>query len=140
MLKDAPASELAVAIRRTVAGEPQSADRPPAQALAEGDSPLTIREAEVLAALNVVDLLGHALRRRGTQPTGQLGLQHDDGQAVAQQIVQVSREAQALFRDSQSRHLRAGLTQCRHRCRRLALAAYPCDEPRHPHMTDVIRK
>jgi two-component system response regulator DesR len=50
LLKDAPAAELAVAIRRTVGGEwvvdPQLA----AQALAEGDSPLTDREATVLAA------------------------------------------------------------------------------------------
>jgi two-component system response regulator DesR len=50
LLKDAPAAELAVAIRRTVAGEwvvdPQLA----VQALAEGDSPLTDREATTLAA------------------------------------------------------------------------------------------
>jgi two-component system, NarL family, response regulator DesR len=50
MLKDAPAADLAVAIRRTMAGgrvvDPQLA----AQALTEGDTPLSSRETEVLAA------------------------------------------------------------------------------------------
>ncbi|HXM58795.1 MAG TPA: response regulator transcription factor [Candidatus Dormibacteraeota bacterium] len=50
MLKDAPASELAVAIRRTMAGERVVDPQLAAQALAEGDSPLSGRETEVLAA------------------------------------------------------------------------------------------
>jgi two-component system, NarL family, response regulator DesR len=50
LLKDAPAAELAVAIRRTVAGERVVDPQLAAHALAEGDSPLSAREAEVLAA------------------------------------------------------------------------------------------
>ncbi|MBO0687031.1 MAG: response regulator transcription factor [Candidatus Dormibacteraeota bacterium] len=48
MLKDAPATELAVAIRRTAAGERVLDPQLAAQALSEGDSPLSTREAEVL--------------------------------------------------------------------------------------------
>lgn len=50
MLKDAPASELAVAVRRTAAGERVVDAQLAAQALSEGDSPLSVREAEVLRA------------------------------------------------------------------------------------------
>jgi len=50
MLKDAPASDLAVAIRRTMAGERVVDPQLAAQALTEGDTPLSSRETEVLAA------------------------------------------------------------------------------------------
>jgi two-component system response regulator DesR len=50
MLKDAPAAELAVAIRRTVRGERVLDPQLAALALSEGDSPLSARETEVLAA------------------------------------------------------------------------------------------
>jgi two-component system, NarL family, response regulator DesR len=50
MLKDAPAADLAVAIRRTVAGERVVDPQLAAQALTEGDTPLSSRETEVLAA------------------------------------------------------------------------------------------
>jgi two-component system response regulator DesR len=50
MLKDAPAAELAVAIRRTMGGERVVDPQLAAQALTEGDSPLSGRETEVLAA------------------------------------------------------------------------------------------
>jgi two-component system response regulator DesR len=50
LLKDAPAADLAVAIRRTVNGERVVDPQLAAQALSEGDSPLSSREAEVLAA------------------------------------------------------------------------------------------
>jgi len=50
MLKDAPAAELAVAIRRTMSGERVVDPQLAAQALTEGDSPLSGRETEVLAA------------------------------------------------------------------------------------------
>ncbi len=50
MLKDAPASELAVAIRRTAAGERVVDPQLAVQALSDGDSPLSAREAEVLLA------------------------------------------------------------------------------------------
>jgi len=50
MLKDARADELAVAIRRTAAGERVVDPQLAAQALSEGESPLSFREAEVLAA------------------------------------------------------------------------------------------
>jgi two-component system response regulator DesR len=50
LLKDAPAGELAVAIRRTMAGERVVDSQLAAQALSEGESPLSVREAEVLVA------------------------------------------------------------------------------------------
>jgi two-component system response regulator DesR len=50
MLKDAPARELAVAIRRTAAGERVVDPQLAVQALSEGDSPLSAREADVLSA------------------------------------------------------------------------------------------
>ena len=50
MLKDARAEDLAVAIRRTAAGERIVDPHLAAQALSEGESPLSSREAEVLAA------------------------------------------------------------------------------------------
>jgi two-component system response regulator DesR len=50
MLKDAPAADLAVAIRRTIAGERVVDPQLAAQALTEGDTPLSSRETEVLAA------------------------------------------------------------------------------------------
>jgi two-component system, NarL family, response regulator DesR len=50
LLKDAPASELAEAIRRAVKGERVVDPALAAAALSEGDNPLTEREREVLAA------------------------------------------------------------------------------------------
>ena len=50
LLKDAPASELASAIRRAVAGERVVDPGLAAAALSQGESPLTEREHEVLAA------------------------------------------------------------------------------------------
>jgi len=50
LLKDAPASELAKAIHRTMAGERVVDPGLAAAALSEGESPLTEREREVLAA------------------------------------------------------------------------------------------
>src|SRR5579859_836500 len=53
MLKDAPASELAGAIRRAAAGERVVDPGLAAAALSEGESPLTAREHEVLLAARV---------------------------------------------------------------------------------------
>jgi two-component system, NarL family, response regulator DesR len=50
LLKDAPASELAAAIRRAVGGERVVDPGLAAAALSQGESPLTPREREVLAA------------------------------------------------------------------------------------------
>ena len=50
LLKDAPAAELAAAIRRVAAGERVVDPALAADALAQGDSPLTERESEVLRA------------------------------------------------------------------------------------------
>jgi two-component system response regulator DesR len=50
LLKDAPAHELAAAIRRAVAGERVVDPGLAAAALSQGESPLTPREHEVLAA------------------------------------------------------------------------------------------
>jgi two-component system response regulator DesR len=70
MLKDAPASELAVAIRRTVAGDRVVDPQLAAQALTEGDSPLSHRESEVLAASadgsSVAQMAGRLFLSEGT--------------------------------------------------------------------------
>jgi two-component system response regulator DesR len=50
LLKDAPASELAAAIRRVIAGERVVDPELALAALSEGDNPLTSREREALAA------------------------------------------------------------------------------------------
>ena len=50
LLKDSPAAELAAAIRRVAKGERVGDPALAAAALAEGDSPLTSRETDVLAA------------------------------------------------------------------------------------------
>jgi two-component system response regulator DesR len=50
LLKDSPAAELAAAIRRVAVGERVVDSALAAAALAEGESPLTQRETEVLAA------------------------------------------------------------------------------------------
>jgi len=63
MLKDAPAAELAVAIRRTVGGERVVDPQLAAQALSEGDSPLSGRETEVLAASSDGSSVAHVARR-----------------------------------------------------------------------------
>ena len=50
LLKDAPAADLAAAIRKVAAGQRVVDQSLAAAALAQGDSPLTDREREVLAA------------------------------------------------------------------------------------------
>jgi two-component system, NarL family, response regulator DesR len=50
LLKDAPASELAVALRRVMAGERVVDPELALSALSEGNNPLTTREREVLSA------------------------------------------------------------------------------------------
>ena len=70
LLKDAPASELASAIRRAAAGERVVDPALAVAALSEGDSPLTPREHEVLAAARdggtVADLAGRLYLSPGT--------------------------------------------------------------------------
>ena len=70
VLKDAPASELATAIRRVMAGERVLDPALAAAALAEGESPLTPRETEVLGAARggepVADLAGRLHLSSGT--------------------------------------------------------------------------
>jgi two-component system response regulator DesR len=70
LLKDAPASELATAIRRAVAGERVVDPGLAAAALSQGDSPLTVREHEVLLAsrehATVAELAGALYLSPGT--------------------------------------------------------------------------
>jgi two-component system response regulator DesR len=70
MLKDARAEELAVAIRRTAGGERVVDPQLAAQALIEGDSPLSPRETAVLAASSdgssVVELASRLHLSEGT--------------------------------------------------------------------------
>jgi two-component system response regulator DesR len=70
LLKDAPASELARAIRRAVAGERVVDPGLAATALSEGESPLTEREHEVLAVsreyATVADIAGALYLSPGT--------------------------------------------------------------------------
>ena len=70
LLKDARAEELAVAIRKTAAGERVVDHQLAAEALSEGDSPLSSRESEVLAASSdgssVIELAGRLHLSEGT--------------------------------------------------------------------------
>jgi len=62
LLKDAPASELATAIRRAMNGERVVAPGLAVAALSEGESPLTEREREVLAASTSGTTIGDLAR------------------------------------------------------------------------------
>jgi two-component system response regulator DesR len=70
VLKDAPASELASAVRRVMAGERVLDPALAAAALADGESPLTPRETEVLGAARggepVAELAGRLELSAGT--------------------------------------------------------------------------
>jgi two-component system response regulator DesR len=72
LLKDAPASELAGAIRRAMAGERIVDPGLAADALSQGQSPLTPREHEVLAAsrehVTVADLAAALFLSPGNRP------------------------------------------------------------------------
>ena len=63
LLKDAPAAQLGAAIRRVAAGERVVDPALAATALAEGDSPLTARETEVLAAAAGYDAISQIAGR-----------------------------------------------------------------------------
>jgi two-component system response regulator DesR len=70
LLKDAPAAELAVAIRRAMAGERVVDPDLALAALSEGDNPLTNREREVLRAslggASIADIAGSFYLSEGT--------------------------------------------------------------------------
>jgi two-component system, NarL family, response regulator DesR len=70
MLKDAPAAQLAVAIRRVMAGERVVDPELALTALSEGNNPLTHREREVLAAslhgASVADIAATLVVSEGT--------------------------------------------------------------------------
>jgi two-component system, NarL family, response regulator DesR len=68
LLKDAPAADLAAAIRRVAAGERVVDPTLAAAALAQGDSPLTEREAEVLAAAASHDAVADVAARLHLSP------------------------------------------------------------------------
>ena len=68
LLKDAPASELAAAIRRAVAGERVVDPGLAAAALSQGESPLTPREHEVLVASREHATVADLARRSTSRP------------------------------------------------------------------------
>jgi two-component system response regulator DesR len=68
LLKDAPAAELAEAIRRVATGERVVDPALAAAALAEGDSPLTGRETDVLAAAAGHDAISEIAGRLHLSP------------------------------------------------------------------------
>jgi two-component system response regulator DesR len=68
LLKDAPAVQLAQAIRRVAAGERVVDPALAAAALAEGESPLTVRETDVLAAAANHDAISEIAGRLHLSP------------------------------------------------------------------------
>ena len=70
LLKDAPASELAVALRRVIAGERVVDPELALAALSEGSNPLTPRERDVLAAslfgASLAEIAAHLVLSEGT--------------------------------------------------------------------------
>jgi two-component system, NarL family, response regulator DesR len=68
LLKDAPAVQLAEAIRRVAAGERVVDPALAAAALAEGESPLTARETDVLAAAASHDAISEIASRLHLSP------------------------------------------------------------------------
>ena len=94
MLKDAPASDLARAIRRAASGERIVDPGLAAAALSEGDSPLTARELEVLVAAreggSQPPVLDHRQARRA-QPDGGRARRRGEGLAVSRRVSRRSR-------------------------------------------------
>ena len=68
LLKDAPAADLATAIRKVAAGQRVVDPSLAAAALAQGDSPLTDRESEVLAAAAGHDAIADIAARLHLSP------------------------------------------------------------------------
>lgn len=68
LLKDAPAADLAAAIRKVAAGQRVVDQSLAAAALAQGDSPLTDRESEVLAAAAGHDAIADIAARLHLSP------------------------------------------------------------------------
>jgi two-component system response regulator DesR len=68
LLKDAPAADLAIAIRKVAAGQRVVDPSLAAAALAQGDSPLTERECEVLAAAASHDAIADIAARLHLSP------------------------------------------------------------------------
>jgi len=68
LLKDAPAADLAAAIRKVAVGQRVVDPSLAAAALALGDSPLTARESEVLAAAASHDAIADVARRLHLSP------------------------------------------------------------------------
>jgi two-component system response regulator DesR len=70
LLKDAPAGQLAVAIRRVMAGERVVDPELALSALSDGDNPLTARERDVLRAsldgASIADIATHLFLSEGT--------------------------------------------------------------------------
>lgn len=70
LLKDAPASDLAVALRRVMAGERVVDPELALAALSEGNNPLTTREREVLSAAlfgaSLAEIAAHLFLSEGT--------------------------------------------------------------------------
>nr|AEM44315.1 two-component system sensor kinase [uncultured bacterium] len=66
---------------------------------------------------NLCELLLGAVRLAGQQPVGQLAFEGDGGQAVAQQVVEVAREAQPFLVDGEPGQVGAGLVNLRHQVR-----------------------
>jgi hypothetical protein len=70
-----------------------------------------LREGAAGDRFQLGDLLRRPLRVRFERPSGQLALERDQRQAVAEQVVQVARDPQPLLRDRHPGQLGAGLLQ-----------------------------
>ena len=62
---EAPAAELAVAIRRVIAGERVVDPKLALAALSTGSNPLTVRERETMGVVTIIELLSPSNKRRG---------------------------------------------------------------------------
>jgi two-component system response regulator DesR len=96
LLKDAPATELASAIRRVHAGERVVDPGLAAAALSEGDSPLTARERDVLSAARshptVADIAGALFLSPGTVRNYLSGAMQKLGAATRGEAVRIAEE------------------------------------------------
>jgi hypothetical protein len=70
-----------------------------------GDGLADLAQGLTRHVFDVMNLCRRLLRRRGKEPAGQLALECDEGEAVAEEVVQIPGEAQPLFADGKTGEL-----------------------------------
>lgn len=94
------------------------------EASVAGDGVAYVHQGLAADPFDVGDLEGRLFRMAGEHPPGQFALQGDQRERVAEQVVQVTGEAQALLVGGELRHRGASLTQLHGGAYQLAYAGH----------------